>query len=115
MNDAVSFAPQWRDLKRRCLLFWVCVAAVPLTLLAVNYVFAPHEFVVFILIAVPLFVLLVAAGAHKASFRCPRCSELFFESDFESPFDIPIAYQNTFSRKCMNCGLPRGAEPGPIL
>jgi hypothetical protein len=105
MDDAASYAPQWRDLRRRSLIFWLAY----LTMVAggvTAFQFTPASDLGHLAIigaGISLLMASVAAGAYRSSFRCPRCGKFFFESRF---------MHHTFARKCMNCGLPRGAEPG---
>jgi hypothetical protein len=40
------------------------------------------------------------AGRHVATFPCPRCEERF---------GATRSYHNPFARKCVHCGLPKGA------
>jgi hypothetical protein len=47
------------------------------------------------------------ALGHVGSFRCPRCGK-FFHTRLTPP---PIGHSNPLSRKCLNCGLPRGMDP----
>lgn len=46
----------------------------------------------------------VTAGWRLSGWRCPRCGDRFFQR--RGRFGV---YTNSFARRCMNCGLSRGA------
>jgi hypothetical protein len=105
VDGVTSYAPKWRDLRRRNLLFSLAYLAVPVGGIGA-YNFLPRtdlgNTAVFI-IFVTLFLMATGVGAYRMSFLCPRCGNPFFEKGF---------WQNILARKCMHCGLPRGAQQG---
>jgi hypothetical protein len=108
VGAAASYASSWRDLRRRSFLSWLAFLAVYAGGIAGYYVMPATELGhagLFVLVVLLLF-LAIAVGAYKGSFRCPRCAQFFFSRGI---------WQNNFARKCQNCGLPRGAEPGSVL
>lgn len=48
----------------------------------------------------------MVAGQGYAQFRCPRCGNRFFARK---------GYRNTFSGKCLNCGLPKYAYDRTVV
>jgi predicted RNA-binding Zn-ribbon protein involved in translation (DUF1610 family) len=43
----------------------------------------------------------VVTTYRAGGFRCPRCGEQFFKTNF---------YHNGFARRCVHCGLPKWEE-----
>ena len=104
----MALTREWRSLR-----FWerVCWVAFPLTAVAaLGAVLLPpwsyqHDVAIGVLLAagVPAAVALVRA----VSFRCPRCGKLYSVRFGPSPFPARPAS----SRNCLNCWLPKWADP----
>ena len=58
----------------------------------------------FAVVAITWFIALGVVDRKASSFKCPRCGKYFFSRRF---------YFNGFTKKCLNCGLPKWAESDP--
>lgn len=61
------------------------------------------------LLAIVGTLLLVAGGVLANRFKCPRCGHPFFVRHGRW-----VVVHNSFARKCMTCGLARGASQTEI-
>ena len=114
MNTQPDYAAAWRDLRRRRIIFW-----------AVFLSYIPGVWAIFFAVGLPLsaltgiepdhFGLAIAScwmaafavtGWRLGLFSCPRCHKRFFATWW---------YHNPFARKCLNCGLPNGANSEPPI
>jgi hypothetical protein len=96
--DGATYAAQWRDLRWRTWTFVLLFLLFGPVVIVMSKVFPGKELWIF-----AAWTLIVAVAAfRRALFRCPRCDRPYFSSTF---------WQNNIARKCMNCGLPRNAEP----
>jgi hypothetical protein len=107
LNEA-PYAAAWRDLRRRQWLMWgVYLGFFPGEwLLSAVGAKLPHHRApgVFVIAGIVWMVAFVASGYWAAAWRCPRCHEVFTRATW---------YRNPCTRKCLSCGLPRGAPNDP--
>lgn len=47
----------------------------------------------------------------RSEFRCPRCDELFHGWAMKGAYGLRFDVFNSWSRKCVHCGLRRYANP----
>lgn len=108
-----AYEAAWLDLKRRnrlaigMFLGWIPFGmTVAMTAQALGI---PERFVFPVLIA--YMAGFAAAGVRAGRFPCPRCGDPFFSRAATWYW----GYHNSFSSKCLNCGLPKNAprDPGP--
>jgi hypothetical protein len=105
-----DYSAAWRDLRRRRIIFYaVWVGYVPavfaiyyVALRPLLHVFMIKEDYLVLPVAGLWMVAFLVAGIRVQLFRCPRCHQWFFAK----------WYSNPFTRKCLHCGLPRGAKTG---
>ena len=104
------YADAWREHRRRARLFWALflgyIPAVLVFGVAIGLLtdLVPERLMV--PFAIGWIVVSVIAGNRVASFRCPRCGNSYYSRAF---------FANSFTRKCLHCGLPkwRTTEPAP--
>ncbi|AFE03298.1 hypothetical protein COCOR_00146 [Corallococcus coralloides DSM 2259] len=101
---AASYREQWDDLRRRYRLAIVGFLLFPL-IPVVGWALQgrPGGSRILLAFALGSMLLTVIASFRAGFFRCPRCREWFF-------LDGP--YRNSFTRKCLRCGLPKWADQG---
>jgi hypothetical protein len=89
------YSAQWRDLKLRTGLFYLCSLGGFLLMVLVMYAFGDKS-----IYAVPIwFFAFFGSGYHRARFKCPRCKESFF---MNGPH-----FLNYLKGRCMHCGLKK--------
>jgi hypothetical protein len=109
MNVEPDYSTAWRDLSRRQLIFWAAflsfvpggiviglVVGLPLSALigvSPDYFFYP--------VAISWMLIFSIAAQRVVKFRCPRCHQFFFAKWW---------CRNAFARKCVHCGLAKGAN-----
>jgi hypothetical protein len=106
LNIDSDYSAAWRDLRKRRLIAWgFFFSYIPYMFLfgAIGSRLAAIIGFKEDLIWLPLFFIWGSAFAivnfRLALFRCPRCDARFFWT----------WYLNTFARRCLHCGLRRGA------
>jgi hypothetical protein len=101
------YAAAWKDLRCRQWVMWgVYLAFFPCKwLLATVYAKSPHyrSPQIFVIAGSAWIVAFVVTSYWAASWRCPRCNEIFTKGTW---------YRNAWTRCCLSCGLPRGAPNG---
>ena len=99
-KDRLTYMQAWRSLKRRRLttavLFLGYLPGVALIAVSAREVESVAKTTALIWIG-----LFGAATGWLSLFRCPRCNKLFASS---------WTLQNPFTRRCLHCGLPVGAQ-----
>lgn len=102
-----GYALQWQDLKLRkrafytaWLLGWIPVYGIAAVIYLLFHPTGDWGFLTFILWATVFY----GTGYHWSRFQCPRCGKRFFSRGFHS---------NSFSRKCLHCGLNIGELEPP--
>lgn len=105
MNESPEqdYTTQWETLRRQQALFYVTWIGGMFLALGLSLIFRPIG---------NIFGFLWLAGTFMASipvgnFCCPRCSKKFFSR----PISIGN-YYNSFTNKCLNCGLPKWQSHG---
>jgi hypothetical protein len=97
------YAKYWRELRVWTYASWGVLVLFPIaaSLFTFFKVDVPLNY------AVPCwFVVYAYTNLVITYFRCPRCSKTFFISKRH--------FGNRFTRKCMNCGLPKWAHDRPV-
>src|SRR5712671_6191348 len=98
-----TYLAAWRDYNVRKLAFLLAAAGAPLPLLFIGPVTSllsvSEEAVKYGSIGVWLLAFAVLS-ARYIRFRCPRCGRIF---------GMKFPYRDAFAKRCLHCGLPRGA------
>lgn len=99
-----GYQEQWKDLRRRSRLLLVAVLCWPL-IPVVGWALQgrPGGGRILFAFAMGTTLSIVVSSVRASLFRCPRCQQRFFS-------DGP--YRNSFTRKCLHCGLPKWANQG---
>jgi hypothetical protein len=93
------YAQYWRELRAWTYASWGMLVLFPIAaaLITVFNIKASLDYVL------PCwFIVYVYVNVVITYFRCPRCSKMFFIGKGR--------FINRFTRKCMNCGLPKWAH-----
>ncbi|RKI03448.1 hypothetical protein D7Y04_00165 [Corallococcus sp. AB038B] len=101
---ASSYREQWKDLRRRgrrVLVGFLLFPLVPVVGQALHGRPGGSRILLAFVLGSMLFT--VVSSIRAILFRCPRCRERFF---------IDGPYRNSFTRKCLRCGLPKWADEG---
>jgi hypothetical protein len=83
--------------RRRRFLLWLSLAEIPIALLVAAIV---RSGIVFGMVIAICLVIELAAIVRLALSECPRCGKLFHYKGF---------YGNTWTRRCLHCGLSLNA------
>jgi hypothetical protein len=110
MVRGANYQRQWSDLKRRKWLFWLLMLGVlpgiAASLLIVYLLWPAAPDATFVVIVLGWALAMAAANANLLAFTCPNCGGHFFMT--------AARLRNPFTSKCMQCGLPRGADPADL-
>ena len=101
---ASSYREQWKDLRRRdrlVLVGFLLFPLVPVVGWALQGLPGGRRILFAFVLGSMLFT--ITASIRAGAFRCPRCRERFF---------LDGNYRNSFTRKCLRCGLPKWADQG---
>ena len=103
------YTSAWKRHRRRRRVFWLLllgyVPGVALLGAWLGRVFQTSA--LFLPLVIGWMAGLAVAFACSTSFRSPRCGERFYRRGRE--------YRNEFARKCVNCGLRKGAADAASL
>jgi len=101
------YAAAWKDFKRRQRINWILwIGYLPVGGLAIWIGSLVGSDIPAFIIVIPWFCAIPVAWIYLLSFRCPRCSRLFF-------FRFGAAWQNPIRLRCVHCGLPSGTPNDP--
>jgi hypothetical protein len=115
MIEAESkYQDAWKDYHRRkWLLIGLFIGWMPYGILVslfwTKILVLPEKNLIYVI--VPYMVVIAIASIRFSFFKCPRCEQYFHS---RGPLWI-FSYHNTFTSKCLNCGLQSYAtdDPGP--
>jgi hypothetical protein len=106
MTGQPEWQRAWKDLRRRTVLLAASVISLPgsavlvLVMRSLGWGYMASDR--FIVLAGMEMLAMMLASAVFHSFPCPRCHRRFF---FKGIF------ANSFARRCLHCGLRKGADP----
>lgn len=107
-EEKARYEAAWQTLDRHSKRFWIGIILFPPVVLLVTAILGRFIYgLLAFAIAVGLYFALRWAlkldrGPSLHDFACPRCGNDFFRKEKKT---------DTLSRKCLNCGLDRGALP----
>lgn len=104
IHRVTSLPDSWKDYRHRARAFWASALGLFPAFLLVSWLlnFITQADVLYLLVGLGLFALLFWTNFRVMNFPCPRCGQPFFHG---------AGYFNGFARKCVNCKLPKWAEP----
>lgn len=100
-----DYTPQWAALRRYEAFYYVTWIGGGILAL----VLSTHLQSLATVFGVCWLVGTLASSLPVGSFRCPRCGKPFFSRRITA---AGLHYHNGFTRKCLNCGLPKGQQFG---